>query len=552
VSARPDALEQAPAAGSQEPLHDWIELTTVGDLLVRAAARRGDADALVFPEARQRYAELLASSERFAASLAGLGVERGDTVAVLMPNCLDYAHALFGCALLGARALLVNARYKEHELSYVLRDADAVAILTTDLVSEYVDFVPVIERAIADPPPPLRHRIMLGASSPEGFLDRSAFDDAADSVPVEDVHRRRRAVRVRDTVVLMYTSGTTAEPKGCLISHESLARTALGIVERFDLTEDEKFWDPLPLFHMAGLLLFLSNMTAGGTFMSMTHFEPGAALRQMEAEGCTFAYPCFPTITQSILRHPDYEGTDLGRVRALLDTAPPATLREIGRRIPQAVVLTSYGLTEGGGVVAFSHLDDPERERTDTGGRPFRGMEVRIADPDSDEDVPIGEVGQILVRGPGIFDGYNGDPVRTAEVMRGGWLHTGDLGRIDGEGRIAYVGRSKDMLKVGGENVAALEIEAFLGSHPDVKIVQVVGVPDEKYLEVPAAFVELDAGSSVTEEDLIGYCRGTIAAFKVPRYVRFVTEWPMSATKIQKHRLREELLVELGLDTSSS
>ncbi len=548
MSRRPEAPERSPAAQGAEPLHDWVEVTTVGDLLVRAAAGRADADALVFPGERQSYAELLASSERFAASLAALGVERGDTVAILMPNCLDYAHAFFGCALLGVRALLVNARYKEHELSYVLRDADVVAIVTTDLVSEYVDFVPVIERATVDPPPLLRHRIMLGASSPEGYLDRAAFDVASARVPIEEVHRRRRAVRLRDVAVLMYTSGTTAEPKGCLIAHESLARTSQGIVERFDLTEDEKFWDPLPLFHMAGLLLFLSNVTAGGTFLSMTHFEPGAALRQMEAEGCTFAYPCFPTITQSILRHPDYDGTDLGQVRALLDTAPPATLREIGRRIPQAVVLTSYGLTEGGGVVAFSHPDDPERERTETGGRPFRGMEVRIAHPDSDADVPVGEVGQILVRGPGLFDGYNGDPARTAEVMRGGWLHTGDLGRIDAEGRIAYVGRSKDMLKVGGENVAALEIEAFLGSHPDVKIVQVVGVPDDKYLEVPAAFVELDAGGTVTEDELLDYCRGRIAAFKVPRYVRFVTDWPMSATKIQKHRLREGLLVELGLD----
>ena len=183
MSGRPEALERPPAAQSAEPLHDWIEVTTVGDLLVRAAARRGDADALVFPGGRQSYAELLASSERFAASLAALGVERGDTVAILMPNCLDYAHAFFGCALLGVRALLVNARYKEHELSYVLRDADVVAIVTTDLVSEYVDFVPVIERATVDPPPLLRHRIMLGASSPEGYLDRAAFDAASARVP---------------------------------------------------------------------------------------------------------------------------------------------------------------------------------------------------------------------------------------------------------------------------------------------------------------------------------------------------------------------------------
>lgn len=527
---------------------DWIELTTVGDLLVRAAAGRPDADALVFPDARQTYAEVLASSESVAAVLAALGIERGETVAILLPNCPEFAHVLFGCALLGVRAVLVNARYKEHELSYVLRDADAVAIVTTDLISEYVDFVPLIERATADPPPLLRHRIMVGESSPTGYLDRSAFLDGGDAVAVDEVHRRRRAVRVRDVAVLMYTSGTTAEPKGCLITHESLVRTALGIAERFDLTEAEKFWDPLPLFHMAGLLLLLANASTGGTFMSMTHFEPGAALRQMEDEGCTFAYPCFPTITQSILRHPDYERTDLGRVRALLDTAPPAVLRQIGQRIPQAVVLTSYGLTEGGGVVAFSHLDDSERERTESGGRPFRGMEVRIADPDTDEERPIGEVGQILVRGPGLFDGYHKDPDRTAEAMRGGWLHTGDLGRVDADGRISYVGRSKDMLKVGGENVAALEVESFLAGHPAVRIAQVVGVPDDKYLEVPAAFVELDAGSTLTETDLIDYCRGTIAAFKVPRHVRFVTEWPMSATKIQKHRLREELLRELGLD----
>jgi fatty-acyl-CoA synthase len=535
---------------SEARARDWVEVTTLGDLLVRQAARRGEADAVVFPDARQSYDEVLASAERVAAALTGLGVTRGDTVAVLMPNCLEYVHMLLGCALVGIRALLVNARYKEHELSYVLRNSGAVAIVTTDLVSEYVDFVPLIDRATADPPPLLRHRIMVGGSSPNGFIDRDAFLGRADTVAFEELERLRHAVRVRDVALLMYTSGTTANPKGCLITHDGLVRTAAGVVDRFRLTEDEKFWDPLPLFHMAGLLLLVANLTAGGTFMSMTHFEAGAALRQMEVEGCTFTYPCFPTITQSILRHPDYERTDLSRVRALLDTAPPETLREIGRRIPQAVVLTSYGLTEGGGVVSFSHLDDSERDRTETGGRPFRGMEVRIADPETDEARAVGEIGQILVRGPGLFDGYHGDPERTAEITRGGWLHTGDLGTVDAEGRVAYRGRSKDMLKVGGENVAALEIEAFLQSHPAVKIAQVVGVPDPKYIEVPAAFVELDAGSMCTEEDLLDYCRGTIATFKVPRYVRFVPDWPMSATKIQKHRLREALLAELELPAS--
>ena len=300
--------------------------------------------------------------------------------------------------------------------------------MTTDLIGEYVDFVPLIERATADPPPLLRYRIMIGASSPHGYLDRAAFLACGDAVTFEELELRRHAVRVRDVALLMYTSGTTANPKGCLITHEGLVRTAAGIVDRFQLTEDEKFWDPLPLFHMAGLLLLLSNLGAGGTFMCMTHFEPGAALRQMEAEGCTFTYPCFPTITQSILRHPDYERTDLGKVRALLDTAPPATLREIGTRIPQAVVLTSYGLTEGGGVVAFSHLDD-RRARAHRDRRPpVRGHGGEDRRSRDGRGGPVGEVGQILVRGPGLFDGYHGDPERTAEVMAGGWLHTGDLG----------------------------------------------------------------------------------------------------------------------------
>jgi acyl-CoA synthetase (AMP-forming)/AMP-acid ligase II len=279
----------------------------------------------------------------------------------------------------------------------------------------------------------------------------------------------------------------------------------------------------------------------------MTHFEPGAALRQMATEQATFAYPTFPTITQTLIHHPEYDRTDLSRVRAILDVGPPDTLREVQARWPQAVLLTSYGLTEGGGVVCFSHLEDSEDDRVTTAGRPFRGMEIRIADEETDDELPRGQVGQILVRGPGLFDGYHKDAERTAEVMRGGWLHTGDLGVMDEDGRVAYAGRTKDMLKVGGENVAALEIEAFLNAHPAVKIAQVVGVPDAKYIEVPAAFVELAPGQEVTEQELADHCRGTIASYKVPRYVRFVQEWPMSTTKIQKHRLRESLLAELGL-----
>ena len=524
---------------------DWVELPTLGDLVVRRAAHGPETDAIVFPESRETGAALLGASLDTARSLLGLGIRPGDTVAVLMPNTPDFLHVLFGCALVGVKALLVNARYKAYELAYVLENGDVTAVVTTDAVSDYVDFVPLLNEATAPRPPLLAHLVLLGSSSPDGYVDRAAFAAAGGGVEAADVQRLRESVRVRDVAILMYTSGTTARPKGCLITHEALVRTAISVARRFGLTARERFWDPLPFFHMGGLLQLTATLWADGAFLTMTHFEAGLALRQIADERSTFIFPCFPTITQSLIHHPDFAAADLSTVRGLLDTGPAESLREVERRFGVPVV-TSYGLTEAGGVIAFGHLDDPLEQRSTTGGRPFRGMEARIVDGETGAELAPGETGSVLLRGVGLFDGYHKHPEETAAATAGGWLQTGDLGRVDGEGRISYAGRSKDMLKVGGENVSALEVEAYLGTHPAVKVVAVVGVPDERYAEVPAAFVERIPGSAVEAGELIEFCRGRIASFKVPRHVRFVEEWPMSATKIQKHRLRESLLAELG------
>ena len=513
---------------------DWVEVPTLGDLVVRRAARGPDTDALVFPDRRESGRELLDATVGAARSLLGLGIRRGETIAVLMPNEPEFLHVLFGAAMIGVRALLVNARYKAYELAYVLENADVVAVLTSDTVSEYVDFVSLLDEATVRRPPLLRHLVLVGSSSPPGWVDRAELRAAGADVSPDDVHRLRLSVAVRDVAILMYTSGTTAQPKGCLITHEALVRTAISVVRRWELTAEERFWDPLPFFHLAGLLQLTATLYAGGAFLTTTHFEPGEALRQIAEERATFVFPCFPTITRSLMHHPDFASTDLSRVRGLLDTGPPESLREVESRFGVPSV-TSYGLTEAGGVIAFGHLDDPPEKRHTTGGRPFRGMEVRLED------------GAILARGVGLFEGYHRDEEQTRRVMEGGWLHTGDLGRLDEDGRVSYGGRTKDMLKVGGENVSALEVEEFLGTHPSVKVVAVVGVPDAKYIEVPAAFVERVPGSEVSEQELIDHCTGQIASFKVPRYVRFVDEWPMSATKIQKYHLRESLVAELGL-----
>jgi fatty-acyl-CoA synthase len=537
---------------SVDPGEDWVEITTIGDLLLRAGRRWPDKEALIFPDERRTYAELLHSCERAARSLLGLGVGPGDRVGVLMPNCFEFVELQLGCAMLGVSVVPINARYKTYELAHVLDDSDMVAIATTDLIVEHVDLAAIVAEAATERPPRLRHLLLLGGSAREGFLDAAEFAAAADGVAPADVASLRDGVRLRDEAMMMYTSGTTSKPKGCIQTHEALVRTGIEAARRWRLTHDERFWNPLPMFHMGGVFPLLAHMWAGATVMTQTHFDPVGALEMMQAERCTFAYPTFPTITQSLIRHPRFAGTDLSTVRLVNDTGAADSLRLVQEHFPQAPVVTLFGMTETCGGVSWSAPEDPYELRMTTGGLPFRGTRVRIVDPDTDEELPPGERGEITVRGPGLFERYHKDPAKTAEAMRGGWFHTGDLGTVGEDGRLTYLGRLKDMLKVGGENVAAVEVEAYLGTHPAVKVAQVVGVPDAKYGEVPAAFVELADGASATEADIVEFCQGRIASFKVPRHVRFVDEWPMSASKIQKFRLRDRILAELEVGASAS
>jgi fatty-acyl-CoA synthase len=529
---------------STEKGEPWVATPTVGDVLVRAAHLWPEAEALVFPESRQTFSELLHTSVDCARSLAGIEVRRGESVGILMPNSPDCIAALFACAFLGARVVMINARYKSYELAHVLADSGVVAVLTTDRTADYTDFAALLREAMAERPTDVRKLVLLGADA-EGFLGREEFVAAAAPVTAEQVHAIRQTVRLSDVAVILYTSGTTASPKGCLLSHESLVRTAMAAAERWQLTPTDRFWDPLPMFHIGGIFPLLAMYSAGVCFVSQTHFTADEGLDLLANEAITYAYPVFPPITQPLISHPAFGETDLAAIRLVADAGPPESLANTQAHFPQAAVITLYGMTEAGGAVSFGRPDETAEERLQTCGKPLRGMEVRIVEPETDVDLPVSVRGEILVRGPGMFSGYHNAPELSAERLRDGWLHTGDLGVLDENDRLTYVGRLKDMIKVGGENVAALEIEAYLITHPSVKIAQVVGVPDERYDEVPAAFIELNPGAEVSESDIIDYCRGRIASFKVPRHVRFVREWPMSSTKIQKYRLRESIIAEL-------
>lgn len=535
-----------------------IEATTFGDLLLKAADRWPDNDAIVFPESRRTYREAVAKAYEIARSLIALGVQPGQHVGILMPNCMPYVDLILGCALAGVVSVPINARFKAHEMGYVIENADLVALFTSDLISEYADFAAVLGEAFPDlknqsdvrrldlkGAPLLKTMVMYGGEAPQGFMGWRDFEALKDGATEDDVERRRIAVALKDPCIMMYTSGTTANPKGCPITHEHLVRNGINMNrEKYLMGPDDRMWDPLPLFHMSTILPMAALFDAGAAFITSTHFEAGAALRMIEAEKATMLFAAFPTITAALVNHPDFKARDLSRVKRINNVAPPDLMRQFEAAFPQACQTAAYGLTEVGGVIAFGHPDDGEDHRLRACGTPFPGIEVRITEADTGERVPNGQRGEIVIKGYAVFDGYYKDPAKTAEAFRDGWFRTGDLGMVDDAGQIFFLGRLKDMLKVGGENVAAVEIESFISNHPAVKLVQVVGVPDARLVEVAAAFIELRPGAHATEQEIIDFCKGRIASFKVPRHVRFVTEWPMSSTKIQKYKLRDDFVAD--------
>ncbi len=542
-----------------------ISVTTMGDLLLSAADRYPDTLALVFPDARYTYQELAAQALRRARSLQALGVKPRDHVGILMHTCPAFVEIFFAAALCGAVVVPINARYRSHELAYVMANGDIATLVTTDAVAEQVSFVERLSGALpglaaqADPrrlrlagTPTLRNIVLMGKTPSPGFLPQSEFDDLADTIPERDVHLARLGVRVRDVGLMLYTSGTTANPKGCLITHEAQVRNSIALGRhRYRLTHEDRFWSPLPMFHIASVLPMLAIFDVGGTYLTMSYFDAGIALDMLERYEVTATYPCFVTIMQGLIYHPNFTRTNLSRIKLMnsnFAVQPPAVAESIMRAMPQALQVGSFGMTETAGTVCTGSPEEAEPLRITRLGKPLPGLEVRIVEPESGHEAPTGQRGEILVRGYSLLEGYHKDAEKTAQAIdREGWFHTGDIGSLDEHGTIMFHGRYKDMLKVGGENVAAAEIEALLGRHPAVKLAQVVGIPDAKYAEVPAAFVELKPGSSATEAELVSFCKREVAAFKVPRVVRFIDDWPMSSSKIQKFLLRETLIAELGL-----
>jgi acyl-CoA synthetase (AMP-forming)/AMP-acid ligase II len=545
--------------------HDVVKVLSesvpLGDLLVRSADEHPDSVAVAFPDELFTYTELLDDAILTARGLMALGVRRGDHVGILMPNSPEFISSYFAISLIGAVIVPINARFRATELGYVIDHARLKVLLSTDRIDDYTDFranlrdaLPSLGAVSGDAEldlvdaPELRRIVMMRGPSRDGFLGEEDFRRGAEGVDPSEVHAARVRVRNRDVAMLLYTSGTTAQPKGCLISHEAISRGSRNrIVESVPLREvgeENRFWCPGPLFHIAPQQTMLIAIALGGRYITATHFVPDEAWRQVVDNGTTQLWPWFQAIMLGLEKAEGYSPSKIPDVQAINLIGPPAFMRRIEEEYPDAALMNGCGMSELAGYYAMSAPGDDKEQRATNGGRPVAGVEVRIVDPETGLDLPPDTVGEILVRGYILMEGYYRDPERTAEAIDAeGWLHTSDLYSQDATGHLTYAGRLKDMLKVGGENVPAIEVEAFLCTHPDVKLAEVVGRPDERLDEVPVAFVELAEGATLTGEELIEFCRGRIATFKVPRAVYFkrTEEWPMSATKINKVALREEL-----------
>ena len=536
----------------------WINVTTLGDLIAQRAAEHPDREAIVFPDARFTYGELEEVARRYARGLLALGVAPGDRVGYLLHECIDSAGILLGAAKIGAVTVPLNARFKSFELRQVVTHSGMTVLFASrpaapDLVGLINETFPEIQNATAGSldlvdAPELKATVVLSDESAPGFLSGSEFDSLGADVADDRVSEREAAVRVRDTAVIMYTSGTTAAPKGAMMSHESFCRFAdAALVGRMGVQHDARIWTALPMFHIGGVGFFLGTLYTGATYVHVGFFDPAVAVSQIRDEACTIALPGFETIWVPIMTHPTRQDGDLDTLEIVMCVGVEERLRQIQDSTPDATLISCYGQTEACAFLSLNELDDPLDMRVTTGGFPMPGMECEIHDPDTGERLAPGNTGELWYRGPQAFDGYFRDPELTAEVFDDrGYFRTGDIVRMDVEGRISFDSRVKDMLKVGGENVSAAEVEGYLLTHPAVNMAQVVSAPDDKYVEVPAAYIQLKDGVEATEQEIIDFCRGKIATFRVPRYVRFVDDYPMSGTKVKKVELREDIRKDLA------
>lgn len=538
---------------------------TISQALSDAARAYGDREAFVFPNARVGFVELERAVDTVARAFLALGVGHGDRVAIWMAGYAEWAYVYFGLAKIGAIMVPLNTRYKPGELEYVLRKSEARVLVFKDEVvgdkgyaAMLRDLLPELESGTPgqlrlNHAPDLRWVVAIGDTPRQGVMLFSDLLRQGDVTSAEQLAQAAARVSSEDVALIQFTSGTTAFPKGAQLYQSAMLRGAWYCSEIIHLSPRDRFFSPQPLYHAGGsILVMLSPIVTGCTTIVQAYFDPTEAVRTMESERCTATMGHQPHFME-YLAQPAHVWQQLG-IRKGYIFASPDVNRMVIERLGITGLLSPLGLTETHLAGTACTIDDPVDLRITTVGRPTPGVELQIRSPETQQPLAAGQAGEVCFRGWCIMKGYYRDPERTAEAIGAdGWFRTGDLGILSEDGYLRLRGRIKDMIRVGGENVAAADVEGCLLQHPAVKQAVVVGRPDPRLGEVCVAFVELLSNRTATQDELIDYCRARLASFKVPRQVCFVREWPMTGSgKIQRYTLAEVARTDAGTDAGAA
>ncbi|NNE94944.1 MAG: AMP-binding protein [Acidimicrobiales bacterium] len=525
---------------------------TIGQNLARTVERFADREALVVRHQgiRWTYRELWEQIDIVARALVARGFQKGDRIGIWAPNVSEWLLVQYATARIGVIQVSINPAYRTHEVAYVLNQSGcrglvaATAFKTSDyqtMVAEVRDDVPSLEQVV--------------------FIGTTDWDDliaAAGEVSSERVAEIEAGLSSHDPINIQYTSGTTGFPKGATLSHRNILNNGYFVAEACGYTHHDRVMIPVPLYHCFGQVMGnLGCTTHGATAIyPAASFEPLATLEAVADERATSLYGV-PTMFIAQLAEESFGSFDLTSLRTGIMAGSPCpieVMRQTMSEMNMSEVTIAYGMTETSPVSTQTATDDPVEKRVSTVGRVQPHIEIKVIDPDSGETVPLGTPGEFCTRGYSVMLGYWEDPERTSESIDAeGWMHSGDTAVMDADGYVNIVGRIKDMVIRGGENVYPREIEEFLYSHPKIQDVQVIGVPDEKYGEEIMAWVQVAEGQSLDAEEVREFCRGKIAHYKIPRYVQVTDEFPMTVTgKIQKFKLRDQAIAELGLQGAAA
>ena len=523
---------------------------TIGDNLRRIAVTYPTRDALVdVPTGRRwTYAQLDADTDTIGVGLLALGINAGDRVGIWAPNCAEWVVLQYATAKIGAILVNINPAYRSHELAYVLRQSGTKLLVSAQSfkTSDYRGMIEEVRGSLDS----LERVIYLGTADWDRLLDAGAAANR------EALAARSATLAFDDPINIQYTSGTTGFPKGATLSHHNILNNGYFVGEGCRYTASDRVCVPVPFYHCFGMVMGNLGSTTHGACIVIPApgFDPAATLAAVQAEKCTSLYGV-PTMFIAELALPDFTSYDLSSLRTGIMAGSPCPV-EVMKRVLTEMHMTEvticYGMTETSPVSTQTTADDDTDRRVSTVGRVHPHLEVKVIDPETGVVLPRGSHGELCTRGYSVMLGYWNEPARTAEAIDAArWMHTGDLAVMDDAGYLNIVGRIKDMVIRGGENIYPREVEEFLYTHPSIEDVQVVGVPDAKYGEELCAWVKLRPGSELTAEQVREFCTGKIAHYKIPRYVRVTESFPMTVTgKVQKFKMRETSVAELGLEAA--